>query len=140
MTKENLIIFGTGDIGKSAYYKLKNSYNVLFFVDSNCQKQNTLLFDIKILSPEILSEYKDTLVLIASTKYFNEIFNYLNQIGISNILKLNNTISLCGGSVLQDLMTRTIDLGKLLNEINTIYLKELTFLIGGSYPPHNPVH
>ncbi len=63
---KKLIIYGAGMRGKSLYTALKNTeYNVLFFVDSNTKKIGTTIEDVKVCSPDILSNYKDCNICIA---------------------------------------------------------------------------
>ncbi|OOM77950.1 hypothetical protein CLPUN_21230 [Clostridium puniceum] len=135
MNKEKLIIYGASNYGMKVYLSLQNQYNILFFVDSDTEKQGTVLLDKKICSPKVLSEYKDVNIIIGSS-YFEEIFYDLSKMGIKNILKFQD--SFCAiphteGNSWNDLNeNKTINLGEFLKNFEEIKLKTLTFIPGGS--------
>lgn len=92
MKKEDIIIFGAGNFGKVAFKRLKSRYNILFFCDNDKNKWGTYLENIKIISVNELKNYKEYLVIIAST-YYEEIYQQLKQEGFSRVasLSLNNS-------------------------------------------------
>lgn len=78
------IIFGAGFYGKGAYYKLKDYYDIAYYVDNNETVQGQFLHGIKIISVEYLKkvlekEHMD--IIICSQAYF-EMANQLIEIGI----------------------------------------------------------
>lgn len=80
---QKCIIFGAGFYGKGAYYKLKEYYDIAYYVDNNKSVQGNLLHGIQILSleqmREVLKEEYD--IIICSQVYF-EMANQLIAIGI----------------------------------------------------------
>lgn len=78
------IIFGAGYYGKGAYYKLKNYYDIEYYVDNNEKVQGNFLHGIRIISVDCLKkvlerEYMD--IIICSQAYF-EMANQLINIGV----------------------------------------------------------
>lgn len=78
------IIFGAGFYGKGAYYKLKDYYDIAYYVDNNETVQGNFLLGIKIISIDCLKkvlkkEHMD--IIICSQAYF-EMANQLIEIGI----------------------------------------------------------
>ena len=68
------ILFGAGFYGKGAYYKLKEFYDILFYVDNNKNIQGKELFHIPILSVEKMVEIydKDEMdIIICSQAYYS---------------------------------------------------------------------
>ncbi len=54
--KRKCTIFGCGQIGKSAFYKLRNYYDIVGWTDNNSTLWNGMLFDLPILSPGTMAE------------------------------------------------------------------------------------
>lgn len=81
---EQMVIFGAGNTGKSAYYYLKNSYECIFFVDSDKDKWGNRIENLQVRSPEILKENKEIMVIVASI-FQNEILKKLQEFGCSKI-------------------------------------------------------
>ena len=78
------IIFGAGFYGKGAYYKLKDYYDIAYYVDNNEIVQGKCLHGVKIISVDCLKkvlekEHMD--IIICSQAYF-EMANQLIEIGI----------------------------------------------------------
>jgi len=73
---KNIIIFGTGDVGKSAALFLKRKYNILFFADNDKNKWNSSFEGYDIKSPDQIQQY-DCDIIVASTKYAVEITDQL---------------------------------------------------------------
>ena len=68
------ILFGAGFYGKGAYYKLKEYYDILYYVDNNKNMQGQELFHIPILSVEKMVEIydKDKMeIIICSQAYYS---------------------------------------------------------------------
>jgi len=82
-----VIIYGTGYYCKEILSYLNGEYpfDLLFFCDSSQEKQDTIFFDRKIISPRELLNINFDYVLIASPLYENEIRRLLiEDIGLSS--------------------------------------------------------
>lgn len=79
---KEIIIFGTGEIGKSAISYLKNEYNILFLVDNDCGKWGNYVDGYIIESPKKIKNY-DYNIVVASTKYRNDIVKQLWNMGVN---------------------------------------------------------
>ncbi len=138
--KEKAIIWGAGNTGKSAYYALKEVYEIEFFVDSDPNKWGGESIDGKIVySPDIMQKSKKEKLIIASI-YKDEILKVAYKYRQDNILIYSaqcdddSKMHSCHDihDIFEELNNRTIDLGLLLSENRIIKLKELTFMPGGS--------
>ncbi len=130
--KEKVIIYGAGNTGKSAYYGLRNRYDVLFFIDSDKNIWGGAIDGKKICPPEVLRDYPDTKLVIASI-YHAEILKQVSKYRKSNILIYGvQCDAVLDDGIAEQLDVRTIDLGEFLGRDRKIKLKELTFIIGGS--------
>lgn len=130
--KEKIIIYGAGNTGKSAYYGLRSRYDILFFIDSNKNIQGEGIEGKEICPPEILRDYPDTKLVIASI-YHDEILKAVSVYRKSNILIYSAQCdAMLDSDVAEQLDMRTIDLGIFFGQGKEIMLKELTFMIGGS--------
>lgn len=82
--KKNIILFGAGFYGKGAYYKFKELYNILFYVDNNENIQGKKIYNIPIISIDKMLEIynkKDMDVIICSQAYYS-MANQLLEVGI----------------------------------------------------------
>lgn len=82
--KNNVILFGAGTYGKSAYYKLKDYCNIICFADNNTDRQQEKIFDIDIVSPDRLEEiYKKEIAdIIICAQSYAEMAEQLQNRGI----------------------------------------------------------
>tara|TARA_B100000989_G_scaffold297332_1_gene282840 strand:+ start:269 stop:1594 length:1326 start_codon:yes stop_codon:yes gene_type:complete len=85
-TKNNLSEIIVWGIGEYANLLLDNSVTfsdtkVKFFVDSNPHKQGTLFRKSKVLSPDVVKEHKDP-ILIASSFWYHDIYELLISYGV----------------------------------------------------------
>ena len=76
------ILFGTGEVGQKAAPFIENAYHILFFVDSDERKWETIFGNYAVKSPDEIRKY-DCNVIITSTKYATEITKQLEQMGVS---------------------------------------------------------
>lgn len=84
------ILFGAGFYGKGAYYKLKDYYDIQYYVDNNKTIQGTKVYDIPIISIEELQNIfvaEEMDIIICSQAYF-EMTNQLVEIGIQEYFVL----------------------------------------------------
>lgn len=90
--KNKVILFGAGISGRELLRKISRD-NVAFFVDNNPNLIGCLIDDIEVISVsqlkgmEALSNYE---IVITSEKYFMEINEQLNSIGISNTISISH--------------------------------------------------
>ena len=78
--KIKMAIFGCGVIGIKTYYKFRNKYEIVAFIDNNLEEQNKFMYGIKVYNYKQFLEYNKNigaLVVIATDKYEKEIANQL---------------------------------------------------------------
>lgn len=78
------ILFGAGFYGKGAYYKLRDYYDILYYVDNNKAIHGTELYGIPVISVEELEnvfQSQEVDIVICSLDY-SEMANQLIEIGI----------------------------------------------------------
>lgn len=80
---KNCIIFGAGFIGRYAYYKLVQVYNVIGYADNNQNLWGKELNGKKIFSPEKIKEYECDVVICSD--YFQEIQKQLLEMDVKCI-------------------------------------------------------
>lgn len=131
---EKIIIYGAGNTGKSAYYyfKSRNEYECLFFVDNDKNKQGELFEGLEIKSPDILKELKGIKVIIASI-FWREILQEVEKIpGVYAAVYSPEIENQMAHVTKAELDNRTINLGRFLKQHGDITCKELVFIPGGS--------
>ncbi len=83
--KNNIIIFGAGYYGKNVYWKLKEQYNFICFVDNNPDIQGTFFEGIPIISRDELGKISmDDKDIIICTRSYYQIVSLLFDMGIFN--------------------------------------------------------
>lgn len=130
---QKIIIYGAGQTGKIAYDYFASKYDCLFFVDSDKNKWGKEHCGKKILKPEILTEYRDTKLIIASI-YAGDILKDIKKYGIRDVfvytVQMERQVS---ADVKAALDSRAIDLGAFFMDCqNPLKCKALTFIPGGS--------
>lgn len=86
---DNIYIFGTGNIGKKAYYCLHDAgMKIMGFIDNARCKQGSEYEGVPVLNPESLSRLKEGVVFIASYDYANEIEIQMRDSGVEKVLKI----------------------------------------------------
>lgn len=81
----DIIIWGTGKMGRMAYVYYSGIHNIRYFVDNCPDRQGTVLEGKKVCAPSILEKEKEITVVIASKNYGEEIQKQLyNDFGIKN--------------------------------------------------------
>lgn len=85
--KKRVIVFGCGNFGKAAYFKLKKDFDIVAYTDNNAAMWGNTFCGIEIIPPDrILELYNsETFILIAAVKY-REIYQQLTEMGISKVL------------------------------------------------------
>ena len=94
---ENLILFGSGNLGRkiAAYFKEKG-FKIVCFADNNENKNNTVIDDIVVHTPAIaydkFAKFNPIwVVTIWSPGHsFKKTFEHLKEIGVQNIISANN--------------------------------------------------
>ena len=95
--QQGVILFGSGNLGRkiASYFKSK-SYKIECFVDNNDEKNNTIIDNLVVYSPKTAFEKFGTwnltwVVTIWSPGHsFKKTFEQLNQLGVQNIVPVNN--------------------------------------------------
>lgn len=126
-------LFGASKLGESAFLLLKDTYDIIGFIDNDERKWAKQLSGLQIYSPDIIKE-KDIEVIITSS-YTNEIINQLDEMNFYNysIFKFQVSKSSLANSNLYKNDLQTVSLGRLLSEIKTdLIINDLSFLAGGS--------
>ncbi len=87
-TEANIIIFGTGELGRKCLdtYNLYNRLNfkVIAFCDNNPNLKGKSINNIKVIIPDEIEKMKHDYIVIGSDKYYREIYLQLtNTLGIS---------------------------------------------------------
>ncbi len=77
-----IIVFGTGEVGKNAASLLEQDFRILFFVDNDEKKWGTQFFGYEIKNPVEIKQY-DCDIVIASLRYGIGIANQIEQMSIS---------------------------------------------------------
>ena len=83
---EGVIIFGCGNYGYEAYkWGLKNSLNIIGFMDNNKALWNKYIDELPVYSPSCVNGFpNNTVYLIANEKYSNNIRLQLNDLGVTD--------------------------------------------------------
>lgn len=79
---QDIIIFGTGEVGQEAVMLLKDKYHILFLVDNARDKWGSFLEGYTIKAPDEI-QYFDCDVVVASTKYVIEISDQLQRMDVN---------------------------------------------------------
>ena len=79
---KEIIIFGTGKVGKSAVAYLKDKYNILFLIDNDSSKWGSSVDGYVIEQPEKIKN-SDYNIVVASTKYYRDIVGQVRDMGVN---------------------------------------------------------
>ena len=80
---KNIILFGTEDYGQNAYYKFKDKYDIMYFVDENDKLCGEKLHGVSVIGIEALKEiYSDDIDIIICSKNYFRISAQLVELGI----------------------------------------------------------
>lgn len=91
--KHDVIIYGAGVCGEIVYRGLESIGKVpLFFCDSNEKKD--VLWNVPIIMPQELTEYKNAVVLLASFNYFYEMKKECELLGVENYYDIEYILNL----------------------------------------------
>lgn len=78
-----LVVFGTGDISCMCMELLKQkkdkNFEIIAFIDNNKEKQGTLFYQKPVIAAEQLLDVRYNYAVIASDKYFTEIYKQLTE-------------------------------------------------------------
>ena len=77
-----VIIYGTGSLSEKITNELKERYEILFYLDSNQDKCGNYFEGKEIKSPEILTEIKNTILVVVASSFYDEIKITLCEIGL----------------------------------------------------------
>ena len=84
MLKKQCILFGAGFYGKGAYFKLKEQFDILYYVDNNEKIQNKKVNNILVISLKKMEEIfdKEKMDIIICSQSYQEIADQLVRAGI----------------------------------------------------------
>lgn len=77
----DVVIFGSGEVGKSAAQLLEKDFHILFLTDNDEKKWGMELENYRIKSPEEIEKY-DCDIVITSARYGIEIAGQLKEMGV----------------------------------------------------------
>lgn len=82
---ENLVIFGTGNVGKAIYVFLSNcGIPARVFCDNNPEKVGDTIFEVPVVTPaEAVTRYPDAMFIISSLRAENEMSSQLRLLGVN---------------------------------------------------------
>lgn len=80
---KDIILFGAGFYGQNAYYKFKDKYNIMYFVDNNEKLHGEKLHGISIIDiKELKKVYSGDIDIIICSKSYFQISAQLVELGI----------------------------------------------------------
>ena len=80
---KDIILFGAGFYGQNAYYKFKDKYNIMYFVDNNEKLYGEKLHGISIIDiKELKKVYSGDIDIIICSKSYFQISAQLVELGI----------------------------------------------------------
>lgn len=84
----NLVIYGTGFLGRCAYWDYREKANILFYVDSRCGEIQRV-YDKEVYLPEILAAHSEVTVLQAAEerRAAEDAESELRGLGVRNIIR-----------------------------------------------------
>lgn len=82
---KKIILFGAGFLGDAAYYKLRKSGEIIFYVDNDQHKVGKKLHNIEIINVHKLKQIYDaqSMDVVISSRYLDEMGKQLCEIGIN---------------------------------------------------------
>lgn len=134
--KEKIIVYGASKTGRMILPIIEELFEIMFFIDGDKELWDSQINQYDIFSPEILNDYPDSTVFIAtrSLKAKDEISAILEGYGVEKIRTFDFLVNRLMPAALKNKLNleKTIDLGHFLREESRISLKELTYISGGS--------
>ena len=130
---DELIIWGTGDWGAQAYFYYKDSYNVLFFVDSDSRKwgiTNEFMGGLKVYSPDEIRKFPKAKIAVA-VKNSGEIEKQLEGYENSYILHVDHIQKVQKNDLKSLYENKAIDLRDLLYKVGRLSITQ-SFVWGSS--------
>lgn len=91
--RKEIILFGAGEIGREAYWFLKQNATIKFYIDNNSSKWGTTLHEVEIISLEkyIAEKMSIPIVVTANDKNIEEIKKSLEKLNIENYSIFDNS-------------------------------------------------
>lgn len=80
--REDVVMYGFGNVGKSLFFYIKNQFNLLYIIDGDNQLWNTKYNGIDIYPPEMIIGYKGKVIVTTTESFFVEILESLKKKGI----------------------------------------------------------
>lgn len=84
--KKKCMIFGCGQIGTIAYYKLKESFDIIAYIDNNQALWGTKKYGVAVIAPNEINAYKvnDEFEIIIAIGVYREVIRQLEQYNIND--------------------------------------------------------
>lgn len=86
LVKNEILIFGASRLGHRTYEILKTSCSILGFVDNDSKQWNKNIYSSKILSPQVLKDIDNKIMVVIASQYYEEIVKQLDDMGIYNYI------------------------------------------------------
>lgn len=85
-SSHNILLFGSGEVGKAVAYEIADiGLKVNFFCDNNEKLWNKEILDsIRCISINELQKYKENSIILIATGYYKEVCEQLKSLGINN--------------------------------------------------------
>ena len=90
---DKIILFGASSVGKTAYEKLRDKYDIIYFTDNDKQKWGSRLCNVEIISPKILLSLKGNSKIIITSQYDAAIASQLMEMGIKKFGVFNGDLN-----------------------------------------------
>lgn len=79
---KRVLIWGTGEAGKNAYRKLRDSVQLIGFVDNDRAKAGTHLYDLRVYSPDGLKDLEYDRIVVASMYHAEITAQLITELGV----------------------------------------------------------
>lgn len=86
MENRKIIIYGCGNAGKNAFFRLKNNYDIVGFMQTSIEKEKKFFLNQKVYSVDQINKISFDNIFIASI-YWKDILNELETRGYLNIVR-----------------------------------------------------
>lgn len=80
---QDIVLFGTGDVGREAVHFLEESCHILFWIDNDERKWGSIVENYVVKAPDAIIQC-DCDIVITSTRYASEIVRQLQTMGVSS--------------------------------------------------------
>lgn len=93
-TRDNVLIYGASVYGEIAYKALEQlGVKLDYFVDRSF-KEGDQYFGVPVISPQNVSDFRKSVIIIASADFYYEIFNFLESMDCEQIFDMRQLLEL----------------------------------------------